>query len=99
MPANKPIVMGIRPYTPDLPAFSDGASVTVKNVLPRTAVSYGPMSNIARFTLTPLTERCQGAYAATDAAGDVIIFAGSATKLWTIKTGATAFTDATSASG
>src|SRR5262245_36152015 len=99
MPANRPLVMGIRPYTPDMPTFADGVTSVVKNVLPRTPNSYGPMSDIAPFTLNPLTERCQGAYATTDAAGDVIIFAGSATKLWQIRTGQTEFTDATAPTG
>lgn len=94
MPANKPMIMAVKPYAPDMPALASGNTVMVKNVLPRTDMSYGPMSDIAAYTLTALPTRCQGAYAAADTAGTITTFAGTSTDLYKILAGDTAFTNA-----
>lgn len=94
MPSDKPLTLGIKPYAPDMPALGSGMTVTVRNVLPRTDMSYGPMSDIAAYTLTPLSRRCQGGYAAADTDGVITMFAGTSTDLYIIGGDDTAFTNA-----
>ncbi|MBX6367956.1 MAG: hypothetical protein IRZ04_08240 [Rhodospirillales bacterium] len=84
-------------FAPDLPARA-GASALVRNCLPRTAASYGPMPSLAAYS-APLQARCQGAVAVQDAAGNVSIFAGDATKLYRLGAGSTAWTDVTKQGG
>lgn len=78
-------------FAPDLPA-SGGASALVRNCLPRTAASYGPMPSLAAYS-APLQARCQGALAVQDAAGNISVFAGDATRLYRLGAGSTAWAD------
>ena len=93
MPANQPLVMGVLPYTPDMPSFGGGGSVMVKNVLPRTPKSYGPLSALAAYPGAVLPSRCYGAYSGADPADNVSIFAGTATDLYQIASSGTSFTN------
>lgn len=94
----QPITMGVRPWLPDLPSLGTGASMTVKNVLPRTANSYGPLSSLAPGPAS-LPTRCQGAYSATDPNGNVTIFAGTATDLYTLQSSGSTFVNASQVAG
>ncbi|HZS83826.1 MAG TPA: hypothetical protein VFA50_13205 [Stellaceae bacterium] len=85
-------------YTPDQPDFANPGSGFVHNCLPRTAQSYGPMPSLAAYS-GPLAARCQGAFAAQDASGNVNAFAGDATKLYALAAGATSWTDVSKAGG
>ena len=74
-------------YLPDLPALANPGAIVAKNVVPRTAKSYGPLSDLLVFT-SGLTARCQGAATGKDTAGNVLNFAGDATKLYTLSSAA-----------
>lgn len=88
------ITLPVRPWLPDLASLGTGASMVVKNVLPRTATSYGPLSSLSPVATASLPARCQGAYAAADANGNVTIFAGTATDLYTLQSSGSAFVNA-----
>lgn len=92
MPANSPLVMGIKPWCPDMPAFSSGLSQTVSNVLPRTKTSYGPVSSLVAYA-SALPSKCMGASAAADPSGNVAVFAGTATDLYRLPAAAAGFTN------
>ena len=62
-------------YMPDQPDLQNPGSGYVRNCLPRTAQSYGPMPSLAAYS-NALTARCQGAFACQDGAGNVNAFAG-----------------------
>jgi hypothetical protein len=81
-----PITLPVAEWAPDLPAFQEGASVNVRNVVPRTPLSYGPLSSPAPYS-SALNKRCQGAYAALDSAGNVYAFAGDANDLYQLSPG------------
>jgi hypothetical protein len=78
-------------YAPDLPA-GGGASALVRNCLPRTAASYGPMPSLAAYSV-PLSARCQGALAVQDGAGNASLFSGDAAKLYRLGAGSTSWSD------
>ena len=94
-------------YLPDQPDFkvlnpTDAGSLgsaTIKNCVPLTAHSYGPMPTFGNYSSNALTARCQGSYSLYDASGGVAIFAGDATKLYRIAAGAIAFSDVSRSSG
>lgn len=75
---------------PDLSA-AQGAPMQ-KNVLPRLD-HYAPVSDLAAYSSSALTARCQGAMAFLDNSGNVNMFAGDATKLYRLTAGSTAFSD------
>ena len=50
-----PITLPVAEWTPDMPAFQ-GGSQNMRNVLPRTPTSYGPLSNIQTYS-GPLMRR------------------------------------------
>jgi hypothetical protein len=84
-------------FAPDLPA-SGGASSLVRNCLPRTASSYGPMPSLAAYA-APLAGRCQGALAVQDGAGNAALFVGDAARLYRLGAGSTAWSDVTRPGG
>ena len=59
-------------YMPDQPDLQNPGSGYVRNCLPRTAQSYGPMPSLAAYS-NGLTARCQGAFACQDA-DKVVLF-------------------------
>jgi hypothetical protein len=92
------MLLPIAEYTPDRPDLLGGGSATVRNCLPRTAQSYGPMPSPAVYS-GALGARCQGAVALQDTAGNVNIFAGDAGHLYRLAAGTTAWTDVSRAAG
>ena len=82
-------------YMPDQPPLSAGSS-TIHNVYPKTLTSYGPLASFVN-AFTALAAKVQGAYAGMDSAGNVQVFAGTATKLYSLAPAASAFTDASGA--
>lgn len=70
-------------YLPDLPAANNPGLLIANNVLPRTTKSYGPLSSLQAFS-GALDARCQGAFSARSAAGNVASFAGDASKLYSL---------------
>lgn len=93
MPANRPLVIPVKPWRPDLAAFGSQATITVSNVLPRTKTSYGPFPDLTSIGVTALPLRCQGALGAADTSGVVSVFAGTATDLYQATVGSTSFTN------
>jgi hypothetical protein len=85
-------------YTPDQPDFLNPGSGYVRNCLPRTAQSYGPMPSLAVYS-NALAARCQGGTAFQDGAGNVNAFAGDATKLYRLVGGTTSWADVSKAGG
>lgn len=99
MPSDRPLVLPVKPYRPDLPAYGSGASVVVNNVLPRTKLSYGPLSSLSPYGAATLPSICMGAYAGSDPRGNVKIFAGTANDLYTLGAGEVTFTNASKSAG
>jgi hypothetical protein len=79
-------------WMPDQPDLVGQASSVVKNCVPRTKASYGPMGSFSTVGAA-LTARCQGAIAVEDTGGNVYSFAGDATKLYELTGSATSWTD------
>lgn len=80
-----PLVLPVAEYTPDLP--DGGGSKDIRNVYPRTPLSYGPvLSPVAQ--LNGLDRRCQGGAAYRDSSGVVHLFASEAFNLYHISSGA-----------
>lgn len=73
-------------WLPDQPDFGNPGATTIKNVIPLTQQSYGPMPTPQVYS-GALTARCQGAYAFIDDSGGIHIFAGDATKLYQLTAG------------
>lgn len=97
--AGRPIILGVKPYEPDLAAFGTGRSMYVRNVLPRTAASYGPLSGLSAYATSALAARCQGSYAAADTAGNISVFAGTASNLYRMTTSAATFSSVSKSAG
>lgn len=77
-----PIQLPVVQYAPDLPAFQPGATVTVSGVIPKSKLSYGPLSDLQAFG-GALGSRCQGAIGVIEnASGQIDVFAGDGTNLW-----------------
>lgn len=79
-------------WLPDRPAHLNPGLLTCKNVIARTQGSYGPFGDLVPYS-DVLESRCQGAFTARDNAGNIQIFAGNATKLRSLISGATTFGD------
>ena len=86
------LTLPIAEFAPDQPAFPGVASDAILNVLPRTKASYGPFPGLTLFS-SALGQRCQGAYSLQNAAGNVYVYAGDATKLYELAPGTTSFAD------
>lgn len=100
-----PITLPVAEWAPDLPAFQGNpasgqpmASMTVKNVVPRTPQSYGPLSSLVQFS-GPLGSRAQGAAALLDTAGNVTVYAGDATNLYKLDQSSTSWTQISKSAG
>lgn len=77
-------------FSPDQPDFGNPGSAHVRNVIPRTAQSYGPMPSLATYS-GPLPGPCLGAFSGVDASGNVQVFAGTSGNLHKLAGAATAF--------
>ncbi len=99
MVANNPLTLTVKPWTPDMPSFGSGESMTVRNVLPRTPTSYGPFPSLNQYGSTPLPARCQGAVPGVDPDGNVSLFAGTGTNLYEMTVGSTTFNNVSKSAG
>lgn len=98
MPANQPKVLPVAEWRPDLPSLVEG-SAYVRNVLPRTEVSYGPCPSLSPYATSALAARCQGLYSATDPTDSVHVFAGTATNLYRMTSSASTFASVSKSAG
>lgn len=92
-----PLTLKVAEYAPDLPPLS-GGGIVIKNVFPRTPLSYGPLSNITPYS-SALTARCQGCVAFLDSGGNPNTFAGDASKLYLMPSGSTTMGDVSRSGG
>lgn len=83
-------------YKPDIPSLK-GDTQLARNVIPSEA-SYRPLKGLSEYS-GALDSRCMGAYAAKSGAGVVTVFAGTATKLYTLTGSSTSWVDATRLAG
>src|SRR5678810_753069 len=84
-------------WLPDLSDFRTAGSPLIKNCVPITASSYGPMPTAIPHSTNTLGERCQGSYTIKAADNTVYLFAGDHAKLYMLPPGTTDFVDVTSA--
>ena len=80
------------PFAPDLPDYASGGADVVKNVVPRTDNSYGPVGALTAYS-GALTARCQGTLFVRDTDGSSYGFAGDASKLYKLSAGSTSWAD------
>jgi hypothetical protein len=69
-------------WLPDQPDFQSAGSPRVKNCLPLTSKSYGPMPTFIGWAANNLSARAQGLYSVKGPDGAVYLFAGDQTKLY-----------------
>jgi|KBSMisStandDraft_5_1062788.scaffolds.fasta_scaffold04720_6 hypothetical protein len=86
-------------WLPDLSDFRTAGSPLIKNCVPITASSYGPMPTAIPHSTNTLGERCQGSYTIKAADNTVYLFAGDHVKLYMLPPSATDFVDVTGATG
>lgn len=86
-------------WLPDQADFANPGSPVIKNCIPLTARSYGPMPSAVPHSENTLRARCQGSYSIKDRDGSVYVFAGDRTDLYQMPPGTTAFIDASWATG
>lgn len=79
-------------YLPDQPDYQNPGSNNIRNCLPVTPDSYGPMYNLMPFT-GALGARCQGGMFVRDSSGNLNAFAGTASKLYNLPSGNTSWSD------
>lgn len=91
------IQLKVTEYAPDLPALGPGSS-NIRNVIPRTPLSYGPLSGLAVFS-EALSSRCQGAISGVDSGGNVTAYAGDANDLYALTPASTAWGNVSSSAG
>lgn len=80
-------------WLPDQADFNNPGSPVIKNCVPLTPRSYGPMPSAVPHSENTLLERCQGAYSMKDAGNNVYIFAGDRTKLYEMPPGSRSLGD------
>lgn len=73
-------------YLPDQADFENPGLTIARNVIPKTATSYGPFPSQAVYS-DALDARCQGAFSGLSSAGNVTTFAVDATKAYKIADG------------
>jgi|GEM_PF-876464 len=86
-------------WLPDQADFTNPGSPLIKNCVPLTAGSYGPMPTPHPFSTNALDERCQGAHSMKDTDGVVHMYAGDRTKLYRMQLSTASFIDATRVAG
>lgn len=80
-----PVTLPAALYAPDLSAWA-GASANIRNVVPRTPESYGPVGQPAIYS-SALTARCQGGAGFIDSGSNVFLFAGDSQDLYKMVSG------------
>lgn len=86
-------------WLPDQADFQNPGTGRVRNVIPLTTRSYGPMPTLVPVSDNTLAERCQGAYSVKDVEGASYIFAGDREHLYVMIPGSTALDDVSRATG
>jgi|KBSMisStaDraftv2_1062788.scaffolds.fasta_scaffold14555_2 hypothetical protein len=86
-------------WLPDQADYANPGTPMMKNVVPLTARSYGPMPTFSPYSDNTLDERCQGGYSVKDETGRVYFFAGDRTKLYQLPLGSRTLTDASRTTG
>jgi hypothetical protein len=86
-------------WLPDAPDFQNAGSPRIKNCVPLTAKSYGPMPTWIAWSSNALSERAQGLYSIKGGDSTVYLFAGDRTKLYMSVGGDRALTDVSLAGG
>lgn len=94
---SQPVKLPCGEYLPDMPDYENPGSSVVTNVYPRTPTSYGAISGPSVYS-DALAARAQGGMAVFDQSSNVHLFAGDATKLYTISSG-TSWSDVSRVSG
>jgi hypothetical protein len=93
-----PTFLPIADFLPDLPSYPAPGSANIRNVYPRTKVSYGAVgSPMAQFSA--LNKRCQGAAGYRDSGGNVFLFAGDANDLYALNVSVSDWANVSSAPG
>lgn len=75
------ITLPVAEYTPDMPDFQNPGSGNIRNCVPRTPQSYGPMGDFAPLA-NAVIARCQGAFSINDAMENAYVFAGDINDLY-----------------
>lgn len=86
-------------WLPDQADFSSAGSPVIKNCVPLTPGSYGPMPSMVPWSEDTLDEPCQGAYSLKAPDNQVWIFAGDRTKLYTVAPSTRVLADASRTTG
>lgn len=86
-------------WLPDQADFGSPGSPVIKNCVPLTAGSYGPMPSASPYSNNTLDERCQGAYSIKAPDGGIYIFAGDRTKLYELAPGSRDIQDVSRVAG
>jgi hypothetical protein len=82
-------------YAPDLPALGNEGSPAISNAIPQFK-GYKQLNSLSAYS-TALTAYCRGAFTGTDIDGNVVSYAGDATKLYRLVS--TTMTDSSKAAG
>ena len=86
-------------WLPDQSDFGSAGSPVIKNVVPLTAKSYGPMPTAVPWSDNTLTEPCQGSYSIRAPDGQSYIFAGDRQKLYQVVPTSRVLADASRTTG
>ena len=86
-------------WLPDQADFNNAGSPLIKNCVPLTQKSYGPMPTYVPWADNALAERCQGFYSVKSTDGSVYMFAGDRTKLYMATGGSRTLADVSKAGG
>lgn len=92
-----PVRVPFGEYAPDLPSLDNPGALLAKNVLPAEK-SYKPFKGLAVYS-NALAARARGAVAVISSTGLMTIFAGTETKLYSLGSGATSWTDVSRLAG
>lgn len=81
-----------------MPALNNKGTINVSGVIPRTPDSYGPMPSFAAYS-SALGGQCQGADAFLDTSGNVTVFAGDKSDLFSLTSSSSAPANVSKSSG
>jgi hypothetical protein len=94
----QPIVLPNAPYAPDQPGFPSQGAANVRNVYPRTSVSWGAIQTPMPVS-SALNSQCLGLASFLGADGTANMFAGDATHLYHLSSASYVWTDVSKAGG
>ena len=86
-------------WLPDQPDFASAGAPVIKNCVPATKASYGPMPTPQPYSTNTLAGRCQGSYVIRDVTGAPYVYAGDATTLYRMPPADNAFANVSRTSG